>query len=346
MLTCREPGTQPCLQKSVLTEFSDIKARLEKRYTADALTSMPAKDRPRRDTYLTVGIGGYQQIAPNVHLATATIPGEHWKQIVGHDLSKMDHHLEAISLEHATHGEQYDGVHGFDFHAVTKDGSLVDISPDQRVYIHANNESGAHHMTHTTGAAPGQSGSMHALTFSPKPDDPAMKEKLSLVGLNTPQAIKDMHDGVTMLCGTDEKGNSMTSLTVPPNSSVHKLIRVAKENPFPSNPEYRSDTAIQMKKEHYDRAVTDLTKAIEATRIDEDPFAAAENLQVASIYHGPETPHGTTHAHLKITTVGKPERPSQIKIDGDPQKVAKVENAPTGMKVESVKNLDSSYTPK
>lgn len=310
---------------------------------------MPAKERPRRDTYLTVGINGYQQIAPNVHLATATIPGEHWKQIVGHDLSKMDHHLEAITLEHATHGEQYDGVHGFDFHAVTADGSLVDISPNQRVFIHANNESGAHHMTHTTGAAPGQSGSMHALTFTPYSDDtsaPATKAKLSAVDLNTPQAIKMMHHGVAMLVGTDEKGKPMTSFTVPPHSPVHKLIQVAKENPFPSNPEYRSDTAIQMKKEHYDRAVTDLTKAIEATRIDEDPFAAAEHLQVASIYHGPETPTGTTHAHFRISTVGEPERSNLINVDGEQQKVAEVEHAPTGMKVESVTNLDSSYTPK
>ena len=138
----------------------------------------------------------------------------------------------------------------------------------------------------------------------------------------------------------------MTSFTVPKESPVHKLIQVAKSNPFPSNPEYRSDETIQMKQEHYDRAVSDLTKAIEATRIDEDPFAAAEHLQVASIYHGPETPTGTTHAHLKISTVGEPERPSQIKVDGDPQQVAEVANAPTGMKVESVKNLDSSYVPK
>jgi hypothetical protein len=291
---------------------------------------MPAKERPRRDTFLTVGINGFQEIAPNVHLGQAVIPGDHWEQIVGHKLNTMDEHLRGISLEHMTHGDATDGVAGINFHLVDGDGVLSDMT-DQRSHIWADGQGGSHHITHSVGASPGQSSSMHTLEFNTKSADPKLQEKLQKVGLNTSQAIEAMHNGVHLVEGTDENGKSINYVEVPPSAAVHKLIQAASKNPF-ADESYRSDDTIRMTKKDYDQAAKDLGSAIDATRIGENPFSGAEKMQVSAIYHGETPPSGTTFAHLKVTTEGEPVKP----VPEEVKEKIEIDNKPAGMTVTKV----------
>lgn len=284
---------------------------------------MSGKD--RRDTYLTVNFpaDGYTSIGPNAHVNTVKLPMEHLQQVLQIPAGDMDEQLKGVTLHDATHASA-DGESGFNILMEQGDGSSVEPFPadDRHYHLDSHGNVGCHHFVVSNGSFPEPTRNM-GRNFISKSSNKEMQAKLKNLGVHTAGAMKDIHQGLQRIEGTDSKGNQITKISVDAGHAIRKVLEAADKEVFKGAGYSNQPTSepLIMEEAHVNKVLKDLKDATEDTKVHENPFIGATHMVFHKVHHGDSAPEGSSNATFGFS------------IEGDKQAILPVTKSADGSEI-------------